>query len=165
MVVMTNDSATIALLKSCGKEDRRGMHEALQKGADPNVGLDGVPPLMLAAMMADELLVDELLRAGARVDVRDGREGCTVLYYLAANGRSEAHGRIMERLLDAGADVDAQAPGVFGTVGSTPVQMAVQMKNLLAATILEKNGARCTQGLRAAIKRLQAASRQSPRER
>ena len=154
----TNVAATVALLQAVANEDRPGMLGALRAGANPNATLDGHSPLMIAAMMGDDSLVDELLRAGARVDARDGVQGWTTTLYLAANGRTDEQCRILELLLDAGADVNAQAPGEFGVRGATPIETAVQTKNVKAVCVLEARGAQCTSALFGEIQRLKRAA-------
>jgi ankyrin repeat protein len=151
-----NVAATVALLQAAANEDRAGMLEALRTGANPNASLDGHPPLMTAAMMGDEILVDELLRAGAKVDARDGVQGWTTTLYLAGNARTEEQCRILDRLLDAGADVNAQMPGAFGVRGNTPIETAVQLKNVEAAEVLHAHGAQCTRALGNELKRLKS---------
>jgi ankyrin repeat protein len=149
-----NVAATLALLQAVANEDRVGMLEAIRAGANANATLDGYSPLMTAAMMGDEALVDALLRAGARVDARDAAQGWTTTLYLAANGRSDQHCRILKRLLDAGADVNVQSPGEHGVRGATPIEAALQVKNIKAAEVLEAHGARCTNALTSEFKRL-----------
>lgn len=151
-----NVAATIALLQAVANEDRVGMLEAIRAGANPNATLEGYLPLMTAAMMGDERLIDALLRAGAKVDARDAAQGWTTTLYLAANGRSDEHCRILKRLLDAGADVNAQSPGEHGVRGVTPIEAALQVKNIKAAEVLEAHGAQCTKALAGELKRLKS---------
>ncbi|KAK1863427.1 hypothetical protein I4F81_005983 [Pyropia yezoensis] len=79
------------------------------------VPLDGTtPPLHEASKLGHHVVVEELLRAGAAVDVAD-KYGMTPLRVAAAEG----HEDVVEQLLRAGAAVDAADKD-----GMTPLQMA-----------------------------------------
>ena len=149
-----NIPATAALLQAIADEDRAGMLEAIRAGANPDATLDGRPPIMIAALLGDEQMIDELLRAGANVEARDTAQGWTTTIYLAANGRSEAQRRILERVLDAGADVNVEAPGKDGVRGATALETAIQLKNVTAATVLHARGAQCTTAAMRELNRL-----------
>jgi ankyrin repeat protein len=68
----------------------------------------GDSALMLAAQRGDAKIVDLLLKSGARVNDRPGQHLWTPLHYAAFEGKLP----IVERLLDAGADVDALTPNL-----------------------------------------------------
>jgi len=68
----------------------------------------GDSALMLAAQRGDEKIVDLLLKSGARVNDRPGNNLWTSLHYAAFEGKRP----IVERLLDAGADIDALTPNL-----------------------------------------------------
>ena len=77
----------------------------LEAGADPEGrDLAGEPPLFMAAAMGDVESMDLLLAHGAGVDTRDVAYGQTALMVAVREGQSAA----IERLLEAGADVNSQ---------------------------------------------------------
>ncbi len=72
----------------------------VNRGADVNLDVDGITPLMYAAGMDEVRKVDVLLEAGSELEARDP-EGNTALYYAARNGNI----RITKYLVKRGADL------------------------------------------------------------
>uniref|UniRef100_A0A8C0W3B5 Neurogenic locus notch protein 4 n=1 Tax=Castor canadensis TaxID=51338 RepID=A0A8C0W3B5_CASCN len=97
---------------------------------------DGTTPLMLAARLAVEDLVEELIAAGADVGARDKR-GKTALHWAAAVNNARA----ARSLLQAGADKDAQ-----DSREQTPLFLAAREGAVEVAQLLLGLGA--TRGLR-----------------
>lgn len=88
----------------------------LKNGADPNyLSRDGsYSPLILAAARNDAKLIQMLLKAGAKIDLRN-KSGATALQYAADQGASDA----VKALLAAGADPDR-----FDEKGLSPIHRA-----------------------------------------
>jgi ankyrin repeat protein len=135
-----NVAATVALLQAVANEDRAGMLEALRAGAEASATLDGHPVLMLAAMAGDEEVTQALLDRGAPADARESNSGWTSLHHLAMTGRTPAHQRVAELLMRRGADVNAQTPGMKGSPGATPLDLASRFKNDGMYAVLEEHG-------------------------
>jgi hypothetical protein len=109
-----------------GKLDE--VKSALAEGADSNaLNSDGHSPLQFAACRGHLPVVEALLAAGAKVDLRsEGKEGqgpgMTALGYIARSGYTRDHRVIIRTLVAAGADVDVQAGQ-----GMTPLMMAASL--------------------------------------
>ncbi|MFC2111881.1 ankyrin repeat domain-containing protein [Bacteroidota bacterium] len=72
----------------------------LDQGADANMDIGGVSPLMHAAGMSDVKKISLLINAGATLETED-TYGNTAIFYAAANGNM----KIIERLVKLGAIV------------------------------------------------------------
>lgn len=104
----------------------------------------GVTPLHAALFGRQSDTARLLIRHGADVNARRGgkgwpRAGWTALHYVAAFGMIE----LIEPLLSRGADLDAP-----DDVGCTPVQVALENQQELAADILRRKGARESPSIR-----------------
>lgn len=78
----------------------------LENGADPEKrDLAGQPPLLLAAALGDLASLDLLLAHGAGVDTAGEQYGQTALMMAVR----EAHPPVVQRLIEAGADVDRRS--------------------------------------------------------
>eukprot|EP01120_Amphizonella_sp_Union-15-10_P003364 TRINITY_DN13787_c0_g1_i1.p1 TRINITY_DN13787_c0_g1~~TRINITY_DN13787_c0_g1_i1.p1 ORF type:complete len:611 (-),score=110.35 TRINITY_DN13787_c0_g1_i1:99-1931(-) len=79
-------------------------HLVAETPKDLNVqNQNGLTPLHVACKSGNSTIVEELLRNGANVTIRD-LEGKTALHYAAKEGKT----RIIELLAEKGADLDAQ---------------------------------------------------------
>jgi ankyrin repeat protein len=106
---------------------------ALARKADVNAAqIDGSTALHWAAEHDDLDMVDQLIRAGARVTART-REGVTPLQLAASNGSAA----MIDRLLKAGAD--ANAP--LSAAGDTALMMASRTGKTDAMRVLVEAGA------------------------
>ena len=94
-------------------------------------GPDGTTALHWAAYHGNADLVDRLLAAGARVDIRN-EFGSTPIAEAATAGDA----RILAALLAAGAD-----PDTLGADGQTPLMVVARSSNLAAARVLLESGA------------------------
>jgi len=143
--------------------DRTGeVREMLARGMDPNtVDPNGDPMLLIAARSGWETTVDILLTAGAKVDAQNrfgdrplavaalngklaivkklharggalNPPGWTPLIYAATNNQIE----VMRYLIDAGANVNAEAPN-----GTTALMMAARGGHTEAVDLLLARGA------------------------
>jgi len=91
----------------------------------------GLSPLHYAVAAGRTELIPLLVRAGADVEARGSRRGCTPLFY------ASGHPTALRALLDAGADPNAKA-----TRGHTALHSAAEMGFRDAAEILLEYGAR-----------------------
>jgi ankyrin repeat protein len=109
----------------------------LRLGADPNVTDDGGhTPLYSVANQSRARgapdVVRALVRAGARVDARDGVKHCTALHMAARRGNVE----VAEALLESGAELE-----VRDSLGETPLRRAVNLDKTAVARLLLERGA------------------------
>lgn len=105
----------------------------LRLGADPNA-TDGGGHAPLYSVgnecTTGGEVVRVLVRAGAKVDGREGVKHCTALHMAARRGNVEA----AEALLDCGADIEAR-----DSVGDTPLRRAVNCgKTAVAASLISR---------------------------
>ena len=91
------------LVQAAATGDMAAVRALVTQGHDVNAaGPDGATALHWAVRADDVPTVDALIRAGARVDVRNAL-GVPPVYVAAQNGNAE----LLRRLLDARADVNA----------------------------------------------------------
>jgi ankyrin repeat protein len=126
-------AATSEVADAARRRDRDGVRAALARKADVNAPqVDGTTALHWAVEHDDLEMTDLLIRAGARVAART-REGVTPIQLAAINGS----GRMLDRLLKAGADPNAQ----LTRAGDTPLMMAARTGNTEAVRVLVESGA------------------------
>lgn len=123
-----NDRLEAAYLASSPAE----MRAALKDGANPNLCLEDSPLLCSAAAMGDIDAVEALLTAGADVNAR-GMLGLTPAMVVAWIGRNPEHSQVLERLIQAGADLSLREPG-----GRTALDLTRDIPNKTAMQILER---------------------------
>jgi hemoglobin len=109
----------------------------LELGADPNATYGGghAPLYDVGNACTAETgpaVVHALVRAGARVDARDGVQRTTALHMAARRGNV----RVAEALLDCGADIDARDRG-----GATPLRRSINCRKRPMADFLRARGA------------------------
>lgn len=109
----------------------------LDLGAEPDViDAGGHTPLYCVANECKEAgsanVVRALIRAGARVNARDGVKHCTALHMAARRGNVE----IAEVLLECGADIEAR-----DSLGDTPLRRSVNCGQTRVAALLLSRGA------------------------
>ena len=133
IVGTTSVSAAISDVADAAKRrDRAGVRAAISRKADVNAPhVDGTTALHWAVEYDDLEMTDLLLQAGARVGART-REGVTPIQLAAINGS----GRMLDRLLKAGADPNA----VLTPLGDTALMMAARTGNTEAVRILVEAG-------------------------
>jgi hypothetical protein len=124
--------AALDIAAETGK--REAVDLLLAAGADPNAG-----NALIAAVSARHFaVVRSLLEAGAdpsRAEIPDGRfgnTGQTALHYAASLGSVTT----MQRLIDAGADIDKQT-----TLGEPPLAVAIESGRTGAIRLLLESGA------------------------
>ncbi|HEY3416578.1 MAG TPA: ankyrin repeat domain-containing protein [Armatimonadota bacterium] len=96
---------------------------------------DGMTPLHFAAYLGDEKLVCELVRRGARINVRDVY-GRTPLYFAT----SQRHVAAVRALLHAGADPNISTLETF-EAREAPLHMAARLGDGEIITLLLAHGA------------------------
>jgi len=157
------DDPRIQLLAAILLDDERGVAKLLAEGVDPNireqkrgpaiimalqeksfgaarkllasdqldveaVNARGETALMMAALVGSASSVGMLLEKGASVD----KQGWTALHYAASGG----HNNVIEKLLAAGADIDAVSPN-----GTTALMLAARGGSMTSYETLLKAGA------------------------
>ena len=101
---IANDLGVTPLSLACENGNATIISKLLQAGADSNKArVTGVTPLMLCANMGTSVAVEELIKHGADVNVSENKEHQTALMWATA----EKYPRVIQLLVDAGADVDA----------------------------------------------------------
>ena len=100
-------------------------------------------PLWKAAYNGNIEAVKQHLAAGTDVNVKGGFADGTPLHYAAANGHKE----IAELLIEKGADLNAKDED-----GGTPLDVAIQFKELETADLLRKHGGKTAEELKAEAK-------------
>ena len=108
------------------------------RGSDREGELD--VPILAAAYHGNIEAVKQHLAAGTDVDVKGGFADGTPLHYAAANGHKE----IAELLIEKGADVKAKDEG-----GKTPLDVAIQFKELEITNLLRVIGGKTGEELKA----------------
>jgi ankyrin repeat protein len=113
---------------ACGRAGRAGarvVRALLDGGADPNGGADSIPPLLRAAQLGADEVVELLLQANADPNAHDTNPIIrnTPLHVVCTKGA-------VESLVAAGARVDARRAD-----GMTPLGTAVQFQLRLRSTI------------------------------
>ena len=97
-------------------------------------------PILAAAYNGNIEAVKQHLAAGTDVNVKGGFADGTPLHYAAANGHKE----IAELLIEKGADVKAKDEG-----GKTPLDVAIQFKELEITNLLRVIGGKTGDELKA----------------
>lgn len=90
--------------------DAAAARRALAVGADASLAPNGIPLLTIAAIHGELEIVRELLAHGAEPDRRD-MHGETALGYLARISSGERHLKVMELLVEAGANPNLASVG------------------------------------------------------
>ena len=134
----TRDGITPLMLASRSPSQFDGMSSILEAGASVNLqNLQGVTALMIASAAGNDRAVEKLLSFGADVSLSD-IDGMTALFHAVLYG--DDNSRILERLIAAGAEVDARTPNH----GSTPLMNASLRGAAWAASKLLDAGADVT---------------------
>ncbi len=132
----TMKAATSALVEAIDKKDSPRVAALLAAGADPNEvdGPSGARPLLAAAGGGQVDTVRALLQAGAEIDAVD-RHGNTALMeavYRYSNANPEPFVRILDLLLERGADPDkmnrheVSPRSLAASIGSSNVEEALE---------------------------------------
>ena len=108
------------------------------RGSDREGELD--VPILAAAYNGNIEAGKQHLAAGTNVNVKGGFADGTPLHYAAANGHKE----IAELLIEKGADVKAKDEG-----GKTPLDVAIQFKELEITNLLRVIGGKTGEELKA----------------
>jgi serine/threonine protein kinase len=127
-------TANVSLIDAVRAGRNATVKRLLTKGANPNEKRFGTSALMYAAKDGQVEALSELLRAGAKVDEKDG-DGDTALIYAVIDNRVEA----VKALLEAGADVN-----IRNAKEQTPLSYAAQRGRLESAKELLAKGADVT---------------------
>lgn len=108
----------------------------LDRGANPNLPACHFPPLLLAAMKADDKAVFLLLERGADLNARDHSNSSALHLATVCCNNPTAITEIMNCLLDRGADISA-----LDCDGQTPLLWAVMSGNIAGINTLLQRGA------------------------
>ncbi len=125
-----------ALMSAVCHSDLRLLRTLIERGADPNLGVNGVVPLLMACrdtLVGRPEAVMTLLANGADL-TRTGADGASALH-LAAVTRDPA---IAAMLLDAGAAISQ-----LNNEGLTPLAVAARAGNEAVVRLLLERGAAC----------------------
>lgn len=118
-------------------DDARTLTRALENGADPNLVVDGMPLLHIAAIGGRIELATMLLRLGANPNARDEQRK-TAIMYLGAVGCDEAHQAIFGELIRCQAELNAR-----DAHGLMALDYAVRFGNARMVRLLVTQGADC----------------------
>jgi ankyrin repeat protein len=137
---ISKEMAAKRLRLAAAAGDVNRVRELLREKPDVNAGSwddEDAPPLIGAARGGHLAVVQQLLAAGARVDL-PWRYGTTPLFVAADNG----HGEVVQALVDAGANVNVAAEdGLDGKEGATPLLAAAESGSLAGVRALLQAGA------------------------
>ena len=136
-LVMTSGSFPLAALHIATRANNFRLIEMLfAYGADVNVRGGGFSPLHLACMEGvEDCIVDLYLAKGAEVSALEGINQSTPLHVASSANRFN----LVSKLINAGADVDAQ-----DQFGQTPLHYAVVSGYLETVKALIEHDANCT---------------------
>lgn len=124
-----------ALVKALMDGDSESVSDALSRGANANVPMGTVTPLLWAVMFGPTECVESLIKFGADVNARDSVLGRTALHYASIAAEDE---KVVKVLLAAGAAVNAKSDS-----GYTPLDHAAGACNEAVASVLAQAGGRC----------------------
>lgn len=127
------------LIAAFQEGDDDAIKRAIREGANPNTVINGFPVLHMAAIGGDPALVDVMLTAGADPNAREAQHGQTALAYLAWIGSSPEHEAAVNRLVQAGADLNAP-----DREGRLPLDLSARVGNRRMARVLTVLGAKCS---------------------
>jgi ankyrin repeat protein len=141
--VTKNDSYTIkrkgsaALILSVKNGDKGISELLLQHGTDPNISVNGSPPLHWAAQAGFADIVELLLKSGASVNEGSARNSTALAFACGYGDRNLHHpnAKVVELLLQYGADLNIPANG------SLPLHWAAQAGFADIVELLLKNDA------------------------
>ena len=109
------------------------MRYLISNGADPNLtDEEGNPPLVLAARLGDQAMVEWLVEHGADVNLK-GRVDISPLHEAASRAGSK---EMVEYLLEHGANVNARAHADY-----TPIHYAIMSERVEVVAVLINSGA------------------------
>ena len=142
-----NQKGATPLIEASTQTRPGAVHLLIQKGADPNVAttwyqtvrngqiqLLQLTALQQSAQSGSSEMVQELVRAGAKLNALDSRGFGPLVFALAEEQQSP---EIVRILIAAGADVNARAK-----TGETPLDWAEKFGNPEVISALKKAGAR-----------------------
>ena len=115
------------------KGSLKRVKKLLKAGASVNSEYQGLTPLLVSVACGDPAIVQELLAAGAQVNVTSHQHEFSLPLMVAAK---LGNPKIVKLLLDAGAD-----PNQPNNQGLTPLQVAALRKRVAACNLLLHHGA------------------------
>lgn len=127
-----------SMIRACSHDNASVVSRLIQAGGNVNATNNyGDTALHLAAALGGNTIVDLLILKGARVSATD-EEGFTPLHFAVRYSYPGVDRvRVVSRLLEAGADVNARTPHDGGL---TPLWLAIYSGNMDAALFLKKKG-------------------------
>ncbi len=109
-----------ALFDAVAENNLAQVESLLATGVDVNARVDGITALM---MVGNVKIAKLLIAAGADVNaIYEDGDGASVLHLIAGN---QCDAELVEVLIDAGAEVNAEAPMLPAEVDATPLDVAV----------------------------------------
>ena len=144
-VVLVGCGPSVDIWEAARTGNIEAVKQHLAAGVDVNAkDKYGESPLLFAATFGHKEIAELLIANGADVNTKIDKIGMTPLHIATGQGYKE----IVELLIAKGADVNAKV--VSGPIqGSTPLDVAIYLKQTETADLLRKHGGKTKKELKA----------------